>query len=727
LINTKHIGSQCSRVVVVMAAVAFVSVATSAAAPADPDRDRPRVGLALSGGGARGIAHIGVLRALEEHEIAVDAIAGTSMGAVVGGLFASGYDSHELLEIVRSIDWQRIFSGEPDRRLVPLSRRLQETPPVFRIAYDLWDLKIPSSVLSDYRIQRTLTRHLTAPNLRAGRDFDRLPTPLRVVAADVRTGERVVLSEGSLGRAVRASMSIPLAFAPIRWNGHRLVDGGIADNLPVGVVRDMGADVVIAVDVSSPPQEGDDALDVLAVANQLTDLLISTRNVAYRVPADLTIRPELDSHSFTDYSNLEFLIEQGYQAALDSLETLSEWKRSSDMEPTRSAEDSLGERTVSAVTFRGNERVEDEIVALDFRVRPGQPFDLDRAIAEMDRVFATGFFESCWLEVTPAQDGQVQVVLNMEEAERRIAEVGLSYNEDDEARAFVRLNNSHLLRWGEQEQLTIHASDRANGMSLRLLRPRLLFSGVGLAIRVDVGEENPRYFRNDEFVTRAEFDHRSLSLTAHVPLGRIGLFRAGVRAENVSVREKSGLEFGPSVESLRVFQSSFHVDSLDDLYAPRRGSAFHLLLEKNVGGEDRTERYSRLRLRARTAVSFGSASALEGAMFLGISDRPLPVSQQFRLGGPQLAPGLRRDQLWGDEALSLALGYRFFVTRNLSLLLRGSAANAFPHEDGGISLDALRIGVGWGMHYQTPFGPIQIEYGVSEGNVRRLYFSAGFY
>src|SRR5437899_564206 len=168
----------------------------------------PRVGLVLSGGGARAIAHIGVLEAFEEGGVGVDCVAGTSMGAAVGALYASGYAPAEIERIVESIDWRQVFSRRRERSLVPLSRRL-DVPPVLRAGLQGWRLRLPSSTESDYRLDRLLFRLLAGPGLRAGGDFDRLPIPFRAVATDLGEGERVVLARGSLARAVRASLSTP--------------------------------------------------------------------------------------------------------------------------------------------------------------------------------------------------------------------------------------------------------------------------------------------------------------------------------------------------------------------------------------------------------------------------------------------------------------------------------------------------------------------------------------
>jgi NTE family protein len=267
-----------------------------------PDAGRPRVGLVLSGGGARGLAHVGALAALVEAAIEVDCVAGTSMGSALGALWASGYPAARIAEVVRSIDWQLVFSGRRERPLVPLSRRIDEVPPAVAVGLVGVRIRLPPSRDSDYRLNRLLFKLLSGPGLRAGGDFDRLPLPFRAVATDLANAEPVVFARGSLARAVRASMSTPVTLPAMRVDGRTLIDGGIADNIPVDAARAMGADVVIVIDTTSPPLRPEQYLDAFGVGLKLVDVLMRARGAAFAREADLVIRPELEGRGAGDYS-----------------------------------------------------------------------------------------------------------------------------------------------------------------------------------------------------------------------------------------------------------------------------------------------------------------------------------------------------------------------------------------------------------------------------------------
>ncbi len=214
--------------------------------------DRPRIGLVLGGGGARGAAHIGVLKELERHRVPIDAIAGTSMGAIIGGPYAPGKSPEELEHIVTTLDWADAMSDTPAREHLSFRRRLDDQHYPIKLELGLRDkeLILPMGVVQGQRLDLIL-RELTIDVSHIS-DFDKLPIPFRAIATDIETGEAHVMGKGDLAQSIRASMSVPAIFAPAEVDGRMLVDGGIAANLPVDIMRDMGVDIIIAVNVEFP-------------------------------------------------------------------------------------------------------------------------------------------------------------------------------------------------------------------------------------------------------------------------------------------------------------------------------------------------------------------------------------------------------------------------------------------------------------------------------------------
>src|ERR1700728_2789494 len=289
---------------------------------------RPRICLVLSGGGARGMAHIGVLKVLEELKIPIACIAGTSMGAVVGGLYASGMTAAQIETTMRSVDWQEAFRDAPPRRDLAFRRKQDDRNFLVRLPLGLKHGKIllPKGFIQGQKLQETL-RQLTLPFSKST-DFDLLPTPFRAVATDLETGNAVVMGEGDLSIAMRASVSAPGVFAPVETQGRVLVDGGLAENLPIDVARAMHADILIVSDVSFPLQPRSALDSALSISNQMLAILVrkdSDRQRASLGPQDILIEPNLGPATATDFTASNSVITRGEDAARGDTRALSDY------------------------------------------------------------------------------------------------------------------------------------------------------------------------------------------------------------------------------------------------------------------------------------------------------------------------------------------------------------------------------------------------------------------
>ena len=299
-----------------------------ASAEAAPAAQRPRIGLALSGGGARGAAHVGVLRVLEALKIPVDYIAGTSMGSIVGALYASGMTPDEIAQALQEVDWDEVFTDATPRDERTFRRKQDDKLNLIQHKPGLKDgqVRLPMALVEGQKFDLVLRRLLLPVS--EVRDFDRLRIPYRAVATDIATGREVVLRHGDLAQAVRASMAVPGAFAAVDIDGRTLVDGGMANNLPISVVREMGADIVIAVDISTPLLTREDIKSVLGVVEQLTGFLTrnnTERQIESLTRRDLLIVPPLDEAGISsgDFKRSAEAIAIGERAARDHTHTLA--------------------------------------------------------------------------------------------------------------------------------------------------------------------------------------------------------------------------------------------------------------------------------------------------------------------------------------------------------------------------------------------------------------------
>ncbi len=279
--------------------------------------EQPRIALALSGGGARGLAQIGVLKALEDMGVRVDAIAGTSIGGVVGGLYACGYSPEELKGIVSSIDWEELFRDRPRRSSLFSTQKEGNESHLLSIRFEGFKPAIPLAVLSGQKLSNLFSDLTAAANLKAGFDFDRLKIPFRTVAVDLVTGEPVILSSGDLAEALRATLGAPLAFAPLEKNGQLLVDGGLLMPVPVELAQAFRSDLVIAVNTSAALDPATELQTPLDVASQATTVMTLEKKKRELAAADLVIAPPLQNFHWGDFADAGRLFDIGYLAAVE--------------------------------------------------------------------------------------------------------------------------------------------------------------------------------------------------------------------------------------------------------------------------------------------------------------------------------------------------------------------------------------------------------------------------
>ncbi len=294
--------------------VIILSLVVSISAQGSPENRRPRVGLALGGGGALGLAHIGVLRFLEEHRIPVDRVAGTSMGGLVGGLYATGQSSADLEKIANNAPWADFLRASPKFSDRPVAEK-QEWNRItgeFTLRFGK-RLSLPAGINPGQQLALLLSRQtLGYSDIQS---FDNLPIPYRCVATDLVSADAFVLQNGSLAKAMRATMALPAIFTPVEWNGRVLIDGGLVNNLPTDVVRDMGADVVIAVLLQGAPADAKQLTTISNILKQSISVALLQNERRNAKLANIVIEVPSRNVGLLDFVETEDVIESGYEAA----------------------------------------------------------------------------------------------------------------------------------------------------------------------------------------------------------------------------------------------------------------------------------------------------------------------------------------------------------------------------------------------------------------------------
>ena len=557
---------------------AFVALLVlSAALPARLSAQR--VGLALSGGAARGLAHIGVLKVLADAGVRVDVVAGTSMGSVIGGLYAVGYTPAQLDSIITSVDWSRLLTDPVDRRDLPVDRKYTEDHYVLTLPIARGSIKLPQSVVPGQRIFQLLTR-LTW-SVHGVRDFRQLSLPFTAVATNLETGTAKVLDHGFLPDALRASMALPSVFSPVEIDDSVLIDGGVIRNLPAQDARALGADVLICSDVTDPLEPRDSLRSFADVLLQSVSFRIWDSQKFERAQCDVLILPEVRGFSSAGFTRARELIARGEAAARAALPRIdSVLARLAPRSPrTRVERPPLVEPEsvlVTHVRFDSMAGVTPEFLRRVFGVRDRTwvtPRVLDHRI---DRLYATGLFESVRYRLDPAPEGGPdERELTLLVRERAGGRFGLGLRYDSRYKASLLLSGAFGVpgfgsnaqvdaRLGQQIRVGIGGSQTAGSS-----RP------VALGARVDYVRSPFDLYAAGHQVAEARVDLGAVTTSLSTNFGAGGLAAVRVKAEHAHWGESvSAIDSAPINRTFYTAAAVLEADTYDRGLYPRRGFGF---------------------------------------------------------------------------------------------------------------------------------------------------------
>lgn len=702
------------------------------------DAERPSIGLVLGGGGARGSAHIGVIRALEEMRVPIDCVVGTSMGSLVGALYATGMSVPEMEETIAGIDWGVMFRDETPREDQPYRRKRDDE--IFalygpKIGIGKESSLIPTGLISGQNIN-FLFESLISERVQAN-NFDQLALPFRAVAADLLTGEAVVIGSGNLALAMRASMSVPAVFDPVVWEDKLLVDGGIANNLPVDVARDMGADIVIAVDVGSGGLAREDVKNILSVVSQLTNLMVMGNVEASRqslTEQDILIRPDLP-RGFTSASFARATegATVGYESTIGDrsrIEQLGLDRASYDDYLTTVVRRSPKPPVIEFVHLDNQSQFADELILEQLNLELGAPIDRAQLESDIRMVYGLGFLDMVRYEVVE-EDGQRGVKLHVRQDSR-----GTNY-----------------LEWG----LDLFADDVTNGFNLRLgwLKTDLDDLGSELRVAGQVGRETslvfdlykyldksakffilPRAFAetreltefvDDEPNSINELEQYGADIALGREFSRHAALTVGLRAFKGDVETLIG-ETDPTDGAYSAGEHflDWTYDRLDDRYLPHNGIFYRLGYFGAADWLGSDDDYDQLQLTGYWAKSLGRHILSGGVSVNATIDGTAPKYALFSAGGLFNLSGYNLGESAGQNLGVLTFIYQYEV---LGGFVPGRVGASVEY--GGVKdnwEDLFQQGEFHGsVHagFNTPIGPAYLGFGVGEGGQHRWFFKFG--
>jgi NTE family protein len=713
------------------------------AVPAPPPRERPSIGLVLSGGGARGGAHIGVLKALQQLRVPIDSIVGTSIGAIVGGFYVSGMSVEDEQKLVESLEWEDAFLNVTPRKLKSFRRKRDDYTFLVNQKPGLngGQFQLPAGLVQGQVFDMVISRE----TLRASqvKSFDDLALPFRAVATDLATGQPVVLGSGDLARSLRASMSIPAALTPVEIDGRLLVDGGVSMNLPVDVAKQLGADVVIAVDVSSPLQTRETLKSVVDVTSQLTNLLGRAsfeEQIKKLGPEDVLITPTFaPDFGSINFSRMHEAIQTGYDAVMQRRAELERFALSEEQYAAYIAgltDPRIRELPViDFIRLQNNSAIADSVIETRLAdIRLGEQLDVDQVEKAVNKVYGLEYYQNVrYALVNEAGRTGLDVQLDKRSWGPNYLQLGVEYSSGGNEDALFGLAASYLStainETGGEWRATVVIGDQPSFLTdlyqpfgrkgLYFYAPSLTFQSTIINV-----------WDGDHRVTEAENREADLEFAIGRELPSWAEYRFGVRRATgkteLRVGDPSTLP-NPDFERAEIF-GRFEVDTLDNISFPRSGTISQTELRGSRSNFGSDADFDQVQSRTLHANTWGRHTLLTTFRYDATISGEAPLNRLMTVGGFLDLSGLNRNQLSGQNATRLGAAYY----RRIGDLALFPAFAGVSVEVGNvwqsrseISAHSAIVGGSLWAGVQTPVGPVYVGYGRADNGSSAFYVFLG--
>jgi NTE family protein len=710
---------------------------------AQDKNERPKVGVVLSGGGAKGFAHIGALKVLMEAGIPIDYIGGTSMGGIVGGLFALGYTPEALEQLVLQQDWQKVLSDDISRRFLSMKEKDMHEKYFFSLPIIDSKIRLPLGLVSGQSVFNILSNY-GSPGYKYT-SFNDFPIPFLCIAADIETGESVILNDGHLPLALRATMAIPTVFSPIEIDGRLLVDGGLVNNFPVKEVKDMGADIIIGIDVQSKLHTKEELNSFVRILDQSSAFL---RRPLYEKALEMTdfyIKPELAGFGVSSFTSADSIIKSGEIAAREILPEIKQLverlKAYDDYEPvTVEPAHPIDLIYLQEIVIEGIDEVSPNFVNNHLQLTVPVYIYFQDIIRRTEKLYATRNFNHIHYHLTLLDRGGYRLTLTLEEKEGAELSVGINYNTDLKAAFLVNTTFRNLIAPNDRLSLSLDLGDNS-GFDIDYLIDRGWKPGIGANINGYSFDVN--IFDEKDKVASFAYSSVTGSIFTQSNVRNFSVIGGGIELEYSSLRKNV---FVFDIESTNEFNTNYfgflQFDDLNRKVYPRRGRKFDGEIKLITNLKDslvpNADPVIFATARFFQAVPVTKRMVLlpqfTGGSLLSFGE-VIPPQYQMYLGGLTdkygngLFPfvGLEFMQLSGKHAFTGRVDLQYEITNNIYATARWNI---------GFRSETLRDlffeykpvnGYGASLGVRTPIGPIEVSLMNSDfTNTWIGYFNLGY-
>lgn len=704
---------------------------------------RPRVALVLEGGGALGFAHVGVIKVLEEANIPVDFVTGTSMGSIVGAAFASGCTVEEMENVLTSTDWDALFNETPPRAKVGYRQKSGRNGELYgdaKLGMKDGGFVIPNAVVQGQYVE-SLFKSLfgkAPPSV----NFDDLPVPYRAVAANLETGEAIIIDRGSLAIAARASMSVPGFFVPVEIDGKLLVDGGITNNFPVDIALKRKPDVIIGVQFAHEFRKRENLQGPLSISGQILDLLLdrtSQSGLALIRPQDILVGPDVSKYTSTSFKSSREIMLAGEEAArrmLPQLRKLSRSKAEFDKYYQHRTGAPRYSPPIDYVRIEDPSRHRQVDIRDALDISPGDSFDPDKIGKSLSSVFQAGELDKLEYDLEEVE-GKRGLVVKSDTKEwlEQYLRLGFSlYDDFDGGSGFslaadARFNNLHESGTHADFQFEVGDTTRLFGELYQPLSSELPFF---VAPTVELVRRDLLITQNGTRVAEYERTAEVVGLNGGISFGNIGEFTSGLRRGlgklDRSIGEPTLPEFDYDIGEV---QSVLIIDQYDNVDFPTEGYRFLVKSTQSREGLGSSNEYEQARTLAGVPITFGPNTLILGGEY-GYSSENLPVENSYSLGGPFDISGYSRSSLVADNYwIGRSVLFRRIAEGSSSLLKLGGYVGAtFEYatlrteiesigDQDGITAGSIFIGG------DTPLVPVYLGFGLSNRSEQSVFLNIG--
>jgi NTE family protein len=701
----------------------------------------PKIGLVLSGGGAKGFAHVGALKVIEEAGLPIDYITGTSIGSIVGGLYAMGYDAATLEKVVGSQNWEALLSNESKREFVPAITKEEESRYLLSLPVKAKKIAIPEGFLNGQKVMELVT--YLSYGYHDVADFSRLPIPFKCIAADIATGEEVVLDKGYLPKSIRASMSVPAVFSACEIDNRMLVDGGIVNNFPVDRCREMGADIIIGIDIGDDLMSKDEIQSIPNMISQLTTLLGFERTKKNSGNVDILIKPDISGYSASSFNTeaAKVLMARGEEAARKVLPRMIRLRDSLDLKRAGRLPHQLPDNNSSIyldrIDVQGTEKTNIVSILGKMGIDKEKKTTLNEIREGISRIYATGNYQNIDYKIS-GEDKKVVTIMVKEISTNRL-NIGLNYNTDLNAAALINMT---------------FCSDRVSGSNLSLDAKLSTSPVFSVKYSLDRGSK-PGFITSASFISDKLFGYQDQKKVSEINLQETNL-QVGTQAVVSDIFRISlggSLEyfhFGSaigSIDSSNVKDDTFinyflkgTLDQFDNPTFPHSGWTLNGIVKvitDNGWNYNGNSPFAMLGLNIRIAKQLSERVVLLPALNTQLSLVSVaPLFYRSYFGGFQKTnyfgnylpfAGLKRMEISADNAAYIALDLRVRLWQKIYTTLI-SNMGVYNDKTSGQTNGKFMIGGGISAAYDSVVGPVELILSASNLNHQITpYFSLGYY